>query len=196
MHLRVQPAVRQESGISLASERASRSSTGAKLCVVVRRPVADQLLERCAPYGDERFEDAAPLCRELIIRSPAGNQASLLQATHRFAHGLSVDARRLGDLLYGGRRLLAGARKQPRLCRIDVDTCAVHPLLVCAPALVATRDHAQHSLQLPLRVGVTRRGESLAEPFRRARLPQRNVWKEQSEGERDHADDGCDLEDR
>ena len=96
---------------------------------------------------------------------------------------------------HGSGRQLTGARKQPRLCRIDADPGSVHPLLVSTPPLVATRDHAQHSLQLPLGVGVTRRREGLADPFRCTRLSQGNVRQEQSEDECDQADNGSDEED-
>ena len=103
------------------------------------------------------------------------DKATLLETFHRLAHGLRVDACGLGYVLDGRGRLLARARQQPRLRRVEIDTRAVHPLLVGAPTLVSTRDDAQHSLELPIGVGMTRRREGLADPLRCTRLPQRNI---------------------
>src|SRR5439155_13831932 len=127
---------------------------------------------------------------------PADDEGASVQTLHRLAHGSGIDAPGPGNLLYGSGRLLTNAREQPRLRWIEVDTGTAHPLLVGTPTLVATRDHAQHSLELPFRVGVSRRGESLADAFCFVRPAQWKIGQQPAEHKREHADHSGDEVDR
>jgi len=91
--------------------------------------------------------------------------------------------------------VLRQAAKRPELCRRQIDLGLGRELLVGAPPLFTSRDHAQDALQLAFGVAVPWRREGLADPFRLARAPQGNVWKKQRQDECDRADDGGDEKD-